>query len=94
MTDAPVIKLAPRPTLKDEIKASVINVLEEALKDARDDKIIDVAIMARDYSGWRNWASMTAGKFERIGAVEVLKHDLICGEDVALPGDEDENEPA
>lgn len=66
--------LPTRPTIEDEVRASVIDTLEKALASAKAGEIADVIVIAHETTGdWRHLASSTLSVREQIGALELMK---------------------
>lgn len=69
-----VLALAPAPTVAEEIRAHVVEVLERALAEAKDGQITSVVVIARHPDGeFSDWHSSTAEAHAVIGSLEVAK---------------------
>lgn len=67
------IKLVPKPTPAEEVKSGVIEVLENALRDAKEGLIGAILIVERDMeSTWAIRCSQTFSVLEEIGALQSL----------------------
>lgn len=82
MTDS--IRLIPKPTVDEEIRASVIKLLQEAMADVEAGKVLGVIILSKEVEGtWYHRASGSISVREEIGAIEILKWDRIARTEAA-----------
>jgi 1,4-dihydroxy-2-naphthoyl-CoA synthase len=79
--NAPVKLVTSNPTADEEIRASAIQLLEEALADARSGKVVGVVILSKEIDGgWYHRATASLSLRERIGSLELVKFDLMKDE--------------
>ena len=73
-----VIALAPKLTADEEVKASVVKLLQTALAEAESGQIISVVILLGCVNGdWCNRTSESVNFSSCIGQLEITKHELI-----------------
>lgn len=73
-----IVTLAPKPTVEDEVRASVVELLSVRLAEAKAGDISTVVIITRSASGeWDDCASNTEHFSESVGRLEIIKHRWI-----------------
>ena len=73
-----VVHLAPPPTIENEVRDSVVGLLERALEEARAGNISSVVVIALHPNGeWSDWQSGTQQVSEMIGRLEIAKQSRI-----------------
>lgn len=73
-----VLTLTSKPTVADEVRASVVKVLEDALAEAKDGNVSSVLVIAVHPDGeWSDWQSATDRLSEMIGRIEIAKQKRI-----------------
>lgn len=74
-----VLSLTPKSTVSDEIRASVIDILEGALNEARNGNISSVLVIALHPNGeWSDLQSATAQLSKMIECIEIAKQKRIA----------------
>lgn len=72
------VKLITKPSIEVTIQQAVVKLLQEALVDADAGKVSGIIIVSKEIDGtWYHRASGSFAVREEIGALEVIKHDLI-----------------
>jgi 1,4-dihydroxy-2-naphthoyl-CoA synthase len=72
------VRLVPKPTIDEEIRAGVIDLLRDALADAEAGNVTGVIILTSETDGmWGHRSSASLSIREEIGALEFYKHDRI-----------------
>lgn len=75
MSGSPVA-LVTTPPIAEHIKKRAVELLEEALADAREGKVCEVIIISKEIDGdWFHRATGTLSLREQLGALEYLKYD-------------------
>lgn len=73
-----VVSLAPKPTVDDQIKRGVVELLRELLADAEAGKIESLLVIGNCVgSGWFDRRSGTLAFAETVGQLEVVKQTWI-----------------
>lgn len=72
------LSLVPKPTASDEIRADVIEILEDALVQAKQGQITSlVVIMLHPDGSWSDWQSSTTQLSEVVGRLECAKQKRV-----------------
>lgn len=73
-----MLKLAPKPTVDEEVKANVVKVLRECLDMAERGEIDTVVVIMGLVNGeWVNRMSETLKYSEAIGRLEITKQEWV-----------------
>ena len=76
MTESPVIQLAPKPTVVEENKRQVLEILRDLIKEAEAGEIGELFIIARRPGGfWRTDTGVTA-LTSLLGQIELARWRL------------------
>ena len=79
MSDDKVLRLAPKPTLPEEIKAAAIELIEKVLVDVKAGNVTTVlVVVGRPDGTWSREWSGTMEMAEMIGRLEITKQEWIA----------------
>ena len=78
MSDDRVVKLAPKPTLPDEIRDAAIKLAKQVLEDVEAGNVTTLLVIAaRPDGSWSREWSGTMEMAEMIGRLEITKQEWI-----------------
>lgn len=73
-----IVTLAPKPTVAEEVRESVVGVLKDALAQAEAGNVTSVLVIALHPDGnWSDWHSSTEKVSEMVGRLEIAKQKRI-----------------
>lgn len=73
-----IFSLIPKPTASDEVKQSVVDILETVLAEARAGEIVSLVVIAgHPDETWSEWQSCTEHSSAMIGRLEIAKFTRI-----------------